>query len=392
MPRERLKVLVIQGSRPECIKLAPVILGLRAAPCFDVSVCSTGQHREMTDGIDSLFKITIDHRLDVMVPGQDLNQLSQRILGGVAGVIRVTTPDLVIVQGDTTTAMMAAIAAFHAKCMVLHVEAGYRTGRKDQPYPEEINRAIIGRVADIHCAPTQRAADNLRKEGVVSNVWVTGNTIIDAMRIASEAIELRPAPSGCTRKWGGQGRPLILATCHRREAIGTPLDSILRALKRVAHAFPSTDILFPVHLNPRVRGVVFKALADVKNIALVEPLGYADLLRALKDCYMVVSDSGGLQEEAPALGKPILVLRNVTERTEGIDAGNARLVGTDEETIVSAMVTLLTDDEAYARMATARNPYGDGNATSRILTAIDSSFANVPTQALSPSSIRSSDL
>jgi UDP-N-acetylglucosamine 2-epimerase (non-hydrolysing) len=375
MSHQRPKLLVVQGSRPEHIKCAPVIKGLRASPRYEVVVCNTGQHREMADGISSLFGITVDYELSTMMPNQDLNQLAHRLLDGVARIIRESAPELVIVQGDTTTALVAALAAFHAKRAILHVEAGYRSGRKDQPFPEEINRAIIGRLADIHCAPTERAADNLRKEGITTNIWVTGSTGIDAMHLVLPRLDGCPPPLGFAHCMGGRDKRRILVTCHRRETIGAPLTGILRGLKRIAHAFPCTDILFPVHMNPQIRGDVFQALADIKNIALVEPLPYPDLLRELRDCYMVVSDSGGLQEEAPSLGKPVLVLRNVTERIEGIEAGNAQLVGTDENSIVSAITKLLTDADTYARMATAKNPYGDGKATSRIIAAIDSSFA-----------------
>jgi UDP-N-acetylglucosamine 2-epimerase (non-hydrolysing) len=287
-------------------------------------------------------------------------------------VISATRPDLVIVQGDTATTLMGAIAAHNAQSRLMHVEAGLRSGRKDAPFPEEMNRILVSHLADFHCAPTETASANLRNAGIVANVWVTGNTGIDALEMGLARLANMEADGIALMNGLDTNRPLILVTCHRRENFGKPFERIVCALKRVASEFPQTQILFPVHPNPNIRRVATKKLSGIDNIFLVDPLDYIELLSVLNACFMVVSDSGGLQEEAPALGKPVLVLRDVTERTEGIDAGTAKLVGTNEGAIFSAISELLTDEKKYKKMANAVNPYGDGKATARIIATLKS--------------------
>lgn len=369
------RTLFVFGTRPEAIKLAPVIEGMSRRPdLFEVIVCVSAQHREMLDQVLTFFDVSVDYDLDVMQPNQDLNKVSVRILDGLDHVISTTRPELLCVQGDTTTTLMGALAAYYSQLKLMHVEAGLRSGRKDAPFPEEMNRILTSHLADFHFAPTAAAQEHLAKEGITSNVWVTGNTGIDALhlglrRLANMGGRELPPIEGLD-----SDRPLILVTSHRRESFGEPFARITRAIKRVARQFPLIQILFLVHLNPNIRRVAFDELSGVANLFLADPIDYPDLLWTLKASVLVITDSGGLQEEAPALGKPVLVLRDVTERMEGVEAGTAKLVGTDEDAIVSAASTLLTDDAEYRRMAKAVNPYGDGKATERIIAALESTF------------------
>ena len=369
------RILVIFGTRPEAIKLAPVIKALqRRSGHFRVHVCVTGQHREMLDQVLGFFDITPDFDLRVMKPDQTLNELSARLFVGLDDVIRNVGPDMALVQGDTTTTMVGAIAAYHSAVKVAHVEAGLRSGRKDSPFPEEINRKLVGHIADFHFAPTDAARQNLRNEGITDNVWITGNTAIDALHFGLNRLQTGLASASSDIEIVDQSKRMILVTSHRRESFGEPFERIVTAIRTLAKRFPDVQIVFPVHLNPQVRDIVFKRLCDHSNIALLDPVDYPTLIWLMKSCYIVLTDSGGIQEEAPGLGKPVLVMREVTERMEGIEAGTAMLVGSDADKIVSAASTLLTDESAYKKMATAVNPYGDGHSAERIVDLLETHF------------------
>jgi UDP-N-acetylglucosamine 2-epimerase (non-hydrolysing) len=362
------KVLFVFGTRPELIKLAPVIRAVQDAPSsFTVKLCATAQHRDLLDPLLALFGLAPDHDLDLMRPGQTLPDLTAALFERLGAVMRLERPDWVIVQGDTTSAMVGAICGFYAGAKVAHVEAGLRTGTLWEPFPEEMNRSVIGRVAGLHFAPTTRAHANLIAEGIDSGrILVTGNTAIDALRWALA----QPPPADWPRRLESDSRT-VLITLHRRESFGAPLAGMCDALRQVAiDQGPRVTLICPVHPNPHVGPVLREALGDLPNVQLTAPLDYLTTVNLLARCYMVVTDSGGIQEEAPGLGKPVLVLRNTTERPEGIEAGVSLLVGTSRAAIVSAMTTLLTDDAVYRRMATAVNPYGDGRAAERIVAAL----------------------
>jgi len=353
-----LQILAVYGTRPEAIKMAPVIAALRRRPeAFAVAVCATGQHREMTDQVEELFGLRPDLDLGLMRPDQTLNGLAARALEALDGVLTARRPDWLLVQGDTTTAMTAALAAFHRGVRVGHVEAGLRTGDLARPFPEEANRRVIDLLAAALFAPTGRARAALLAEGSdPARVHVVGNTVIDALRC------LAPGEA----ETAAAERPEVLVTVHRRESFGPPLRRIFVALRRLAVAFPAVHWVYPVHPNPNVRGPAREILAGLPNLELCAPLGYRELVRRLARCRFVLTDSGGLQEEAPTFGKPVLVLRETTERPEGVEAGVARLVGTDAERIFAESSRLLTDDDAWLGMARAVNPYGDGHAAGRI--------------------------
>jgi len=353
---DRRRVLVVVGTRPEAIKLAPLVLRLQAEPeSFEVTVCATGQHREMLDAMLATFGIEPQVDLDLMRPGQSPNAVAQGIFGGLDPLLAETSPHWLVVQGDTTTAMAAALAAFHRRVPVAHVEAGLRTGDLQAPFPEEMNRRVVDLVADALFAPTARSAAALRAEGVpAKRIHVTGNTVVDALHWIA-------ARQGAVDE---DGR-LVLLTAHRRESFGEPLRRVFSAVARLADRFPDLRFVFPVHPNPRVRDAA-SVLAGRRNVDLVEPASYEQLVAWLRACRLVLTDSGGIQEEAPAFGKPTLVLRETTERPEGVEAGVAVLVGTDEERIVAEATRLLSDDEAYAAVARRANPYGDGRAAERI--------------------------
>lgn len=364
-----MRLLFVLGTRPEAIKLAPVIREFAARSGFECKVCATGQHREMLGQFLQLFELRPDWDLDVMRPDQDLAYLTGAVLCGVSGVIGAWRPDRVIVQGDTTTTFAGALAAFYHHIPVAHVEAGLRTGDLSAPWPEEANRLLVGRIADRHFPPTARARDALLREGVAADqILVTGNTGIDALLWMSRRIDARPElrarAAGAVFAGDLGGRRLILLTGHRRESFDGGLARIARAVGRIARR-PDVAIVFPVHPNPNVRRA-FEPLSAYRNIRLVEPVDYPQLVYLLKQCHFVVTDSGGIQEEAPAFGKPVLVTRGTTERPEAMELGLARLVGTDEELIHDAMSTLLDDAEAYRRMSRVANPYGDGRASERI--------------------------
>jgi UDP-N-acetylglucosamine 2-epimerase (non-hydrolysing) len=354
------RVIVILGTRPEVVKLAPVVRALRADPGLEVLVCATAQHRDMLDLALDVFGLRPDIDLDLMQHNQQLHEVTTRVLQAVTRTLREIGPQCVLVQGDTTTAMAAAMAAFYEGVPVGHVEAGLRTGDLTNPFPEEMNRRVIGTVATLHFAPTPRARAALLAEGVRDDrVIMTGNTVIDALAMVSEETGRRPA-----------GRSRILVTAHRRESFGRPLESICAGLRRLAVRNPALEIVYPVHRNPQIQEPVFRLLADLPNVHLIEPLGYTDFVAAMRRADIILTDSGGVQEEAPSLGKPVLVMRETTERPEAVEAGAALLVGTDADRIVLECERLLTDDAHYAVMSTVQNPFGDGHASTRIVAAL----------------------
>jgi UDP-N-acetylglucosamine 2-epimerase (non-hydrolysing) len=369
MTDNKLRVLSIFGTRPEAVKMAPVVGRLAVTPQVESLVCVTAQHRQMLDQILNLFDIRPDYDLNLMQPSQTLSELSASVFTDLDPVLQKAQPDWVLVQGDTTTMMAAALLAFYYKARVGHVEAGLRTGDKWQPFPEEINRRVAGVIADLHFAPTAEARDNLLREGVPSHrIKVTGNPVIDAL----QAVVARPydVESGPLAGIPWQKR-VILVTAHRRENFGRPLENIFNALARIAKSYADdVHLVYPVHLNPNVHGPAHRSLGKIPNVTLLEPLDYLPMVNLMKRAYLVLTDSGGLQEEAPALGTPVLVMREVTERPEAIEAGTARLVGTDEEKIVAETARLLEDEAAYTAMAKAINPFGDGHASERIVQAL----------------------
>jgi UDP-N-acetylglucosamine 2-epimerase (non-hydrolysing) len=381
------KVLIIFGTRPEAIKMAPVVLRLKEAGNFQVKVAVTAQHRQMLDQVLNIFSIAPDYDLDLMTPNQDLFDVTVRALGGLKEVLQAERPDLVLVHGDTTTTFAAALAAYYLKIPVGHVEAGLRTRDKHRPYPEEINRQLTGALADYHFAPTDWARDNLLAEQAPpEKIWVTGNTVIDALQIISAKV--MQASNGWRDYFRGNfhleldDKRLILVTGHRRENFGEGFENICGALHDLAEQCPDIHIVYPVHLNPRVQGPVYHILtaastpgpqgvcqkdtAAGSRITLLPPLDYLPFVYLMTRSYLVLTDSGGIQEEAPSLGKPVLVMREVTERPEGVWAGTVKLVGTDKMRIMSEVRNLLDDPKSYAAMAQARNPYGDGRASHRI--------------------------
>lgn len=363
------RILTVFGTRPEAIKMAPVVRALRAENgAVDVRVCATAQHREMLDQVLDLFEITPDWDLDLMAPGQNLTDLTSRVLSGLRGVLGEWRPDIVLVQGDTTTAFATALAAFYARCDVGHVEAGLRTGNRYSPWPEEMNRRLVSGLATHHFAPTERARANLLAEGVAAErIQVTGNTVIDALLRVVEIAHGAAAKALADRYTAlDPKRRLIVVTGHRRENFGAGFESICWALRRLAER-SDVEIVYPVHLNPNVQKPVHAILSDIPNIHLVEPLDYLPFVGLLDRAYLILTDSGGVQEEAPSLGKPVLVMRDTTERPEAVEAGTVRLVGTDENRIVSEAVRLLDDENHYEVMARAHNPYGDGKAAPRIV-------------------------
>jgi UDP-N-acetylglucosamine 2-epimerase (non-hydrolysing) len=364
-----LRVLSIFGTRPEAVKMAPVIRRLASEPRVESVVCVTAQHREMLDQVLNLFSIRPDFDLDLMRPDQPLADLTAVLFTGLDPVLREARPDWVLIQGDTTSAMAASLLAYYHRARVGHVEAGLRTGDKWQPFPEEINRRVAGAIADLHFAPTDWARQNLLHEGVPpERVIVTGNPVIDALRdVAARPYDVNRGPLAAI-PWE---RRVILVTAHRRENFGRPLEDIFTALRTLTETYPKDiHLVYPVHLNPNVHAPAHRLLGNLPNVSLIEPLDYLPMVHLMKRAYLVLTDSGGLQEEAPALGTPVLVLREVTERPEAIEAGTARLVGTDPARILSETRRLLDDPAARQAMAHAANPYGDGHAAERIVEAL----------------------
>ncbi len=362
-----MRVLSVFGTRPEAVKMAPVVRLLARTPAVESLVCVTAQHREMLDQVLTLFNIQPDFDLNLMRPGQTLAQLSAAVFTHLDPLLAAVQPDWVLVQGDTTTVITAALAAYYRRIRVGHVEAGLRTFNKWQPFPEEVNRRVAGVVADLHFAPTEKARENLLREGVpAKTICLTGNPVIDALHWAARQPLVPQVQEMLNRL---QGRRLLLVTAHRRENFGRPLEQICLALRGLA-ARGDVEIVYPVHLNPRVQEPVYRLLADVPHITLLPPLDYLPLVQLMQHAYLVLTDSGGIQEEAPAFGKPVLVLRAVTERPEGVEAGVLRLVGTETADILAAANRLLDDSAAYAEMAQAVNPFGDGRAAERIVQAL----------------------
>ncbi|MGI6380757.1 MAG: non-hydrolyzing UDP-N-acetylglucosamine 2-epimerase [Anaerolineae bacterium] len=363
-----MRVLSVLGTRPEAIKLAPVVRELARRPEIQSRVCVTGQHREMLVPVLDLFKMEPDVDLQVMRPGQTPTQVAAAVLAGIEPVLADERPDWVLVQGDTTTVAAAAWAAYYARIRVGHVEAGLRTGDKWQPFPEEVNRRMASVVADLHLAPTEQARLNLVREGIAPEaIVVTGNPVIDAMRWAAELpCDLSQGPLAGL-DWS---KRIVVVTAHRRENHGEPLRQICLALRDIAQHHPDVAVVYPVHPNPNVLGPVEALLGGVAGVHLLAPLDYLAFVHLLKRSYLVLTDSGGIQEEAPGLGKPVLVLRNVTERPEALAAGTARLVGTERPRVVREVTRLLEDEGAYLAMARAANPYGDGHAAERIVDAL----------------------
>lgn len=363
------RILVVFGTRPEAIKLFPVIHALKADPRFECVVCVSAQHRQMLDQVLEIAGIVPDHDLDVMQPDQTLDALTANLLTGLGKVMDAEQPDRVIVQGDTATAMAGALAAYYRKLPVDHVEAGLRSGNIYHPWPEEVNRKIIGSMASLHFAPTETSRNSLVNENVdPARVHVTGNTVIDALHWVTAEIERQPSLAGGLAELEARfaGKRIIGVTSHRRENFGEGMEQIAAAIRRIA-ARSDTAVIFPVHLNPNVRKVMNERLSGLDNVALIEPLDYPHFARLLSLAEIMLTDSGGVQEEAPALGKPVLVMRETTERPEGVAAGTARLVGTSAERIVTEISTLLDDREAYEAMARAHNPFGDGQTSRRIV-------------------------
>lgn len=363
-----MKILIVFGTRPEAIKMAPVIAALKAKPGIDLRICVTAQHREMLDQVLALFEIVPDHDLDLMTPGQNLNELTARILISMKAVLTAEAFDLVLVHGDTTTAMASALAAFYEQIAVGHVEAGLRTGDKYAPWPEEINRSIIGRIAKLHFAPTKGARAALLAEAVPkAGIFTTGNTVIDALHSVVARFDTDAALDAemMERFSFLDDRPMILVTGHRRENFGNGFARICAALRRISDHH-NVQVVYPVHLNPNVQKPVQAILGGTPHIHLIEPQDYLPFVWLMRRSTVIVTDSGGIQEEAPSLGKPVLVMRDSTERPEAIDAGTVRLVGTDDKKIYEEVTRLLTDKAAYAAMSSAINPYGDGFAAQRI--------------------------
>lgn len=362
---EMIKVMTVFGTRPEAIKMAPLVKELKSRKEIECIVCVTAQHRQMLDQVLEVFDIKPDYDLDIMKQGQTLGDITSRVLAGLDGVIKEVKPDIVLVHGDTTTTFAGALAAFYNQVDIGHVEAGLRTWNKYSPYPEEMNRQMVGVMADMHFAPTEKSKNSLVNENKdISKIYVTGNTAIDALATTVKEDYTNPIFD-----WIGNDR-MILLTAHRRENLGETMRGMFKAIKRITEEFQDVKVVYPVHLNPKVREVANDVLGDNDRVKLIDPLEVIDFHNFIAKSYLILTDSGGIQEEAPSLGKPVLVLRDTTERPEGIDAGTLKLAGTDEETIYKLTKELLENEEEYNRMSKASNPYGDGKASKRIADAI----------------------
>ena len=362
---EKIKVMSIFGTRPEAIKMAPLVKELEKRKEIESIVCVTAQHREMLDQVLETFKIVPDYDLNIMKQGQTLGDITNRALNGIEGVIKDVKPDIVLVHGDTTTTFAGALAAFYNQTAIGHVEAGLRTNNKYSPYPEEMNRQMVDCMTDMYFAPTNLSKENLLKEGKdPDKIYVTGNTAIDAMSTTVDEDYKHEVID-----WVGDNR-MILLTAHRRENLGDPMRHIFKGIKRIIDEFDDVKVVYPIHLNPKVREVANEIFEGCDRVRLIEPLEVFDFHNFQNKSFIILTDSGGIQEEAPSLGKPVLVLRDTTERPEGIDAGTLKLAGTDEETIYKLTKELLTDKKVYDEMAHASNPYGDGHASERIADAI----------------------
>ncbi len=373
------KICIVFGTRPEAIKLAPVVRQLQDSPALEVSVCVTGQHREMLDQVLDIFEIRPDVDLNLMRPNQTLAELTARAIVSLDGAFADVKPDCVMVQGDTTTAFTAALASFYHQVPVAHVEAGLRTHNLQAPWPEEANRVMVSRITDIHFAPTAGSRQNLLDEGIPERqIHVTGNTVIDALFLVLEKVRASAPPvpglsEGFFSRLDAEGKRLVLVTGHRRENFGRGFENICTALKRISKR-DDVEIVYPVHLNPNVKSLVLGILGNEKNITLIDPVSYLPFVRLMDKAHIIITDSGGIQEEAPSLGKPVLVMRDTTERPEAVDAGTVKLVGTDVEKIASGAHRLLDDRDAFDTMAIAHNPYGDGYAAQRIQAVLENAI------------------
>ena len=370
-----MKVMSVFGTRPEAIKMAPLVIELSASKDIESVVCVTAQHREMLDQVLELFEITPDYDLDLMTPGQSLSELTSRMILKLDPVIKKENPDLILVHGDTTTTFVSSLCAFYNQVCVGHVEAGLRTGDIYSPWPEEANRILTGKITNLHFAPTKNAKMNLLNEGVEeSSIFVTGNTVIDALlhvtgKINSTNSEIAEK-SETNLPFSLDEEKIILITGHRRENFGDGFQRICEAISLLAEKYQNLKFVYPVHLNPRVREPVLRVLSDLENVFLIEPLQYLPFVNIMSKSYLILTDSGGIQEEAPSLGKPVVVMRDTTERPEAVEAGTVKLVGTDTNSIVFTVSSLIEDDELYKRMSHSHNPYGDGTASHQIIEAI----------------------
>ncbi len=372
---KKIKVMSVFGTRPEAIKMCPLVLELEMHPEIESIVCVTGQHRQMLDQAIDIFRVKIDYDLNIMRPSQTLTTITVDVLTKIEEVFEQAHPDIVLVHGDTSTSFVVALAAFYHQIPVGHVEAGLRTYDKYSPFPEEMNRCLTGRIADLHFAPTKYNEQNLLKEGISKNIFVTGNTVIDAFKTTVREGYRFKSPE--LQEVDLYNKRIILMTAHRRENLGEPLRNICRAVKRVVEAFEDVTVIYPVHLNPAVREIVIGILGNIERVKLIEPIDVTDMHNLMSVSYMALTDSGGLQEEAPSLGVPVLVLRTETERPEAVEAGTVKVVGIAEDTIYTEAYILLTDKIAYKKMVTAVNPYGDGTASKQIVDILKHLFYNL---------------
>ena len=365
---DKIKVLSVFGTRPEAIKMAPLVKHLASRPEFESLCCLTGQHREMLDSVMDIFRLKADYDLNIMQARQTLSSITSRTLLGMEEVLETAKPDLVLVHGDTSTTFAGALAAFYHKIPVGHVEAGLRTWDKYSPFPEEMNRTLVGDIAELHFCPTANNLRNLEREAIAGDKFITGNTVIDAMQTTVRKDFVFSVPE--LNELDFAHRRVIAVTCHRRENYGQPMVNIMEALRELAAAHPEVEIVYPVHLSPVVRDCVFGILKDLPRVHLIDPIDVENMHNLMARCHFVMTDSGGLQEEAPALGKPVLVLRRETERPEAVQAGTVKLAGVEKQNILALAEELLTDESAYSAMAHAVNPYGDGHACERIAQGI----------------------
>ena len=365
---EKLRIMSVFGTRPEAVKMCPLVKALAKRPEIESLCCVTAQHRQMLDSVLDVFGVTPDYDLDIMTPRQTLSDITSRCLTGMDAAVEALRPDMILVQGDTSTTFAGALSAFYHRVPVGHVEAGLRTHDKYSPYPEEMNRRLVSQIAELHFCPTGQNRENLRREGIADGLFVTGNTVIDALRTTVRA-DYVFADEALNRLPYGE-KKIVLVTCHRRENYGEPMKNILLALRRIAERNADVELVYPVHLSPVVRETVDACLRGAPRVHLIDPLPTDEIHNLLARSYMVMTDSGGLQEEAPALGKPVLVLRRETERPEAVEAGTVKLCGVEQERIVSMAEQLIRDGGAYREMARAVNPYGDGHACERIADAV----------------------
>lgn len=368
-----MKIMTVFGTRPEAIKMAPLVKKLQQDPDIESVLCVTAQHREMLDQVLSLFELVPDYDLNIMKPNQTISMITANVLKGMEEVLQKERPDMILVHGDTSTTFVAALAAFYQQIRVGHVEAGLRTYDKYSPYPEEMNRVLTGHLADLHFAPTQRNVDNLLAERISGeNIVITGNTVIDALlEVAEKPYEFEDET---LRALDFENKRVITVTCHRRENLGENMEHIFTAIRDIAGEYNDVEIVYPMHMNPKVREVAGRVLGDSRNVHLIEPLQYQPFVNLMAKSYFLITDSGGMQEEAPSLGKPVLVVRKETERPEALEAGTVKLAGVSRDTIYAMAKELLDDKRAYDRMAHAANPYGDGTACDQIVKALKNYF------------------